>query len=275
MFQRLSLLTRVHLLSGVLTLYAYAVYVVDLHFHHLKTPGSTLHSLLALVLGGLLVFRTNTAYDRWWEGRKLWGQLVNDCRNFAIKVQACVQTAAAEKQLLLRKLVSFCFALKEHLREGSPLRSHDGYSESTETPSHVPAYIARDIYSQLEKWRAAEKLGNIELLFLDTHAASLMNICGACERIRKTPIAPSWRTAIRQIIGIYLLTLPWALVEGMGHWAVVITFFVAYFMIVLEAIAESIEEPFGTDEDDLKLDELCAGIRASVLEIGGGGQVPR
>lgn len=267
-FHRTALFARISAVVGFLGLYAAGVVLLDRFvLRDWLTLHSTLHSLLAIVLGGLLVFRTNTAYDRWWEGRKLWGQLVNDSRNLAIKVHACVQADRAEKFLLARRLISFGYALKAHLRDGVKLQELDGFHDATEQPEHVPAFICSTIYQQLEAWRQANLLGRIELLFLDTHAASLMNICGACERIRKTPISKSWRFFIRQILAIYLLSLPWAFSEDMGFWTIPLIMFVGYFMIGMESIAEDIEQPFGLGEDDLKLDEICESIRKSVLEI--------
>ena len=269
-FSHTSLFARISTVVVFLSAYAGGVVALDrLVLHNLVQIKSTLPSYLTLVLGGLLVFRTNTAYDRWWEGRKLWGQLVNDCRNLAIKVQSCVRAGQEEKQLFARKLISFCYALKDHLRNGVRLRDLDGFKDSTDHPTHVPAYITSAIYLQFEAWRQTNQLGRIELLLLDPHAASLMNICGACERIHKTPISISWRRFIRQLLGIYLLSLPWAIEEDMGYWSVPVMLLISYFMVGMESIAEDVEQPFGTDEDDLKLDEICENIKASVLEIIG------
>jgi putative membrane protein len=110
-------------------------------------------------------------------------------------------------------------------------------------------------------------VGGFELLFLDGHAASLMNICGACERIQKSPISASYRWFIRQTIAIYLLTLPWGLLEHFGWWTIPVSGMLAYFMIGVEMIAEEIEDPFGITEDDLMLDDLCQTIDRSVTEI--------
>jgi putative membrane protein len=269
-FPHTSLFSRISTAVVFLSAYAGGVVALDrLVLHNLVQIKSTLPNYLTLVLGGLLVFRTNTAYDRWWEGRKLWGQLVNDCRNLAIKVQSCVRAGQHEKQLFARKLISFCYALKDHLRGDVRLQDLDGFKDSTDNPTHVPAYVTSAIYLQFETWRQTNQLGRVELLLLDPHAASLMNICGACERIRKTPISISWRRFIRQLLGIYLLSLPWAIEEDMGYWSIPVMFLIGYFMVGMESIAEDVEQPFGTDEDDLKLDEICENIKASVLEIIG------
>jgi putative membrane protein len=134
-------------------------------------------------------------------------------------------------------------------------------------PPHVPAYIAGSIYEQFEQWRLNDQLGGFELLFLDQHAASLMNICGACERIQKSPISISYRWYIRQSIAIYLLTLPWGLAQAFDWWTIPAVAMLGYFMVGVEMIAESVEDPFGIDEDDIMLDDLCRTIERSVTGI--------
>lgn len=255
---------------AAVALYAAIVELIDQFFlNRVETVGAEFHGFLGLILGTLLVFRTNTSYDRWWEGRKLWGQLVNDCRNLAIKVQACVRADSADKQRLGRWLSDFALALKGHLQGGVRLAELPGFGAATEQPEHVPAYISTRIYDQIEAWRQSDQVGGFELLFLDPHAASLMNICGACERIQKSPISISYRWFIRQMIVIYLITLPWGLMENFGWWTVPAAAMLAYFMIGVEMIAEVIEDPFGVTEDDLLLDELCQTIDRSMVDILG------
>ena len=138
-FHKVPIFGRISLSVGMLGLYAVAVVIVDqfalgdfINIH------ASFHALLGLVLGMLLVFRTNTAYERWWEGRKLWGQLTNDCRNLAIKVQACVQADEAEKQDLARHLIAFVYALKDHLRQGAKLQDLDTFRAPRPNPIMSP-----------------------------------------------------------------------------------------------------------------------------------------
>lgn len=267
-FHNTPIFGRIWLIVASLGVYSAAVLLVDSYYlNHVKTISSELHGVLGLILGLLLVFRTNTSYDRWWEGRKLWGQLVNDSRNLAIKVQTCVRAAAIEKHQLGNWLIDFAYALKGHLRGGIQLNKLPGFENATERPQHVPAYVAGRIYDQLERWRQANQLGGFELWFLDQHAGSLMVVCGACERIQKTPISISYRWYIRQSIAIYLITLPWGLLEVFGNWTIPAMVMLSYFMIGVELIAEEIEDPFGHGEDDLLLDDICHTIEKSVHEI--------
>jgi len=269
-FHNTPIFGRIWVTVAGLASYAALVVLVDQYVGIRVTPaGVQFDAFLGLVLGTLLVFRTNTSYDRWWEGRKLWGELINDTRNLAIKVETCVDAAAVDKQRLGRWLVSFAFALKGHLRGGARLADLPGVpADATQRQSaHVPAYISARIYEQFEHWRQSDQLGGFELLFLDQHAAQLMNICGACERIQKSPIAISYRWFIRQSIAIYLIALPWGLMDSFGWWTIPAVAMLGYFMVGVEMIAEQIEDPFGVDEDDIMLDDLCQTIERSVSGI--------
>ncbi len=248
-------------------LYAAAVVYVDQNwFGRFVLIGAQLHGLLGLVLGLLLVFRTNTSYDRWWEARKLWGQLVNDSRNLAIKVAVCVRTDSADKHRLAEYLAAFAWSLKDNLQGGRPLQTLSPFRDSPDQPRHVPIYIAGKIYGHVERWRQTEKLDGFEFWVVDQHLAALMNVCGACERILKTPIAFSYLWFIRQAIAVYLLTLPWGLVEPFGYWSIPATMLLGYLLIGVELLAESIENPFGDSIDDLSLDAICRTIERDVTE---------
>lgn len=267
-FHNTPIFGRIWIAVAGLGIYGGLIALVD-HYLLVDVPTihAEMHTLLGLILGLLLVFRTNTSYDRWWEGRKLWGQLVNDSRNLAIKVQTCVRADEADKRRLASWIVAFAISLRDHLRGGSRLRDLTPFADADDDPRHAPAFIAERIYDQIERWRRADLLGDAELWFLDHHARALMDICGACERIQKTPISISYRTFIRQSIAIYLFTLPWGLIETFGFYEIPATMLLAYFMIGLETIAEEIEDPFGDSEDDLLLDELCRTIENSVDQI--------
>ncbi|WP_417395599.1 bestrophin family ion channel [Gimesia chilikensis] len=228
---------------------------------------SSLHGIIGLVLGLLLVFRTNSSYARWWEARKLWGKLVNISRNMAIKFRELTNFTKQELRELADLLVAFPEALRDHLREDDDFSMFPQLEQIDPPPRHIPAYIADLIYRRVISWKRSGMIDGDELRIIDSETRELMEICGACERIRRTRLSPSYRTFVRHCITLYLLTLPWGLVKEFGLWTVPMTVIMAYFMIGIEVIAHSVEEPFGLDEDDLDLDGLCITIRSTVNEI--------
>lgn len=223
----------------------------------------------SIIMGLLLVFRTNSAYERWWEGRKLWGQLVNDSRNLCLKVRASVAVADSEKVRLGELVISFAYALKHHLRDTVPTEPLPGIGSVQDLDTkNIPVYVAGKIYETLMDWEQSGRMDSFTQLRLDKHAAAFMDICGACERIRNTPLAVSYRAFMRQGITLNLLALPWYIVPELDiWWSMPVILIGSYFLIGLELIAEDIEDPFGLDGDDLPLDNLCAGIRTSVSDI--------
>ncbi|WP_291170824.1 bestrophin family ion channel [Gimesia sp.] len=228
---------------------------------------SNLHGIIGLVLGLLLVFRTNSSYSRWWEARKLWGRLVNVTRNMAIKFREFTNFNRDELRELAGIIVAFPEALRDHLREDDDFEMFPELEQIDPPPRHIPAYIADLIYRRVIGWKRSGLIDGDELRIIDTEVRELMEICGGCERIRRTRLSPSYRLFVRHCITLYLCTLPWGLVEEFNFWTVPMTVIMAYFMIGIEVIAHSVEEPFGLDEDDLDLDGLCITIRSTVNEI--------
>lgn len=250
--------------------YATAVVVLDrlwLHDLTANLVAPSLQSTLALAVSILLVFRTNTSYDRWWEGRKLWGQLVNDSRTLSIKASTLVRTDVEDKSQFIHLILSFSRALEHHLRDSGRLRNLPGFEHTPEDPSHVPAHLVQLLYERVQRWKLEKRLDNYDALILDRHLANFLDICGGCERIRKTPIALSYLRYVRQALGVYMLMLPWGIVHQMQWWTVPLVALAGYFIFGLEIIAEHAEDPFGFDEDDLDIEAINAGIERTLRQI--------
>jgi len=231
----------------------------------------TLYSLIGFVISLLLVFRTNTAYDRWWEGRKKWGALVNDTRNLAIKIETSVNLPES-RDVLRRMIANFPFAMKEHLREQRKLELLELADEErlllTER-QHIPIAIAQKITEETKSLRAKGSLSEEDYLTIDKNINALLDSLGACERIKNTPIPFSYSLFIKKFIFIYVTTIPLAFITVFGYYSVLIALFVFYVLVSMEVLAEEIEDPFGMDDNDLPTDELSDKIRANVNEIFG------
>lgn len=238
-------------------------------YSQIADQSSVLYAAISLVLGLLLVFRTNTAYDRWWEARKLWGHLVNVSRNLAIKSRTLVELDADERDRLARYIAAYAEALKDHLRgDSSPelVAELESLAGRAVAFRHLPDYVTLKLFEMFQSWRAGKRMTEQTLWLLDQECREFLEICGGCERILKTPLAPSYRVFLRHSILLVLLSLPWGIVEDFQEWTVLLVLIVSYSLIGIEVIAETIEEPFGTDDDDLDLSGICTGIRTTVSE---------
>jgi putative membrane protein len=254
----------------LLAVYGWLVYeLVEIeHLPHIDW-GAELTIMNGLVLGFLLSFRNNSSYARWWEARKLWGQLTNESRNLCLKVHALANIEAADRQEIGVLMINFANALEQHLRRKDLPVGARTQKDPPPQRSHEPASIVGSIYQTLLKWRHAGLLDGWSLLWLDGHVKSLMDICGSCERIKYTPLSSSYRALLRHGIALYVLISPFYLIEDTGPSSYPVFVLAAYFLIGIELVAEDIEQPFQTGGENLPLERYVATIEASVSEILG------
>ncbi len=255
-------------------LYSWGIQYLEVGYFHLTAKSGIsnvgmIHSLLGFVLSLLLVFRTNTAYDRWWEGRKLWGKLVNDTRNFAIKINTILGDNRQDAEQVSRYLKYFPHFLAKHLSKESTRLALDGdYSEIEKTlKNHGPSEIIILLSHKLSQLKKEGKISEIEMLYLDTQLSGFLDVCGGCERIKNTPIPYSYSSFIKKFIILYVLALPIAYVITIGLFMIPLTVFVYYVLMSLEMIAEEIEDPFNNDENDIPMETIAQNIEKNVHQI--------
>ena len=229
----------------------------------------TVYSLVGFVISLLLIFRTNTAYDRWWEGRKKWGEMVNDTRNLSVKL-ASIISSQEDRDFFARMIPNFVFSAKEHLRSGvnfEELELLPSESEFIQRKIHQPLAISQLIYKRLIDLKNNGIISEQEFIILDKNCNKFMDSLGACERIKNTPIPFSYSLFIKKFIFIYVTTLPLAFVTIFGYFAALIATFIFYVLVSIEVLAEEIEDPFGKDDNDLPTDLLCDRIRSTTKEV--------
>lgn len=230
-----------------------------------------MHSLLGFAISMLLVFRTNTAYDRWWEGRKLWGQLVNTSRNLAVKLDGYLPEDKVARAFYAKLIPLFAHELWQHLQlEKTRLElDKDPHPEIADfdRSKHMPTQVAQLMTHRAYRMLREGQITGEQLLTLDKELVQFLEIAGACERIKNTPIPYSYSSFIKKFIVIYVITLPFGFAFTLGYLATPVTMFIFYVLASLELIAESIEDPFGTDANDLPMDRLAAMIKGNIEEV--------
>ncbi|MBE98924.1 bestrophin family ion channel [Flavobacterium coralii] len=233
---------------------------------HVKNITIT-HTMLGFVISLLLVFRTNTAYDRWWEGRKMWGALVNNSRNLALKV--AVMLKDKEDKAILRRLIpAYSHVLSLHLKNEEI--NHELFEDetlSTDYYNHKPNQIAKAIMAKVNTLYEEGKITGDQLIVLNSEIQSFTDICGACERIKNTPIPYSYSVFIKKFIFFYVMSLPFGYVFQLGYYVIPVVVFIFYVLASLELIAEEIEDPFGNDPNDLPTSKIADNIRKNVEEL--------
>lgn len=237
---------------------------------HLKNL-NLLHSTLAFVISLLLVFRTNTAYDRWWEGRRLWGSLVNNSRNLALKLKAMLPEEDTESRQWFELLIPrFAYALREHLMsDKTRTELFDELPEGVDIDQnkHIPNQISLLLFQKVNALYKDGIITGNQLIVLNAELQSFADICGACERIKNTPIPFSYSVFMKKFIFFYIMTLPFGYVFSLGYLAIPVVVFIFYVLASLELIAEEIEDPFGSDANDLPTQKICINIEKHVKEL--------
>jgi putative membrane protein len=237
---------------------------LELDVLHVALPlGPAILSILGIILGLLLVFRTNTAYDRWWEGRRLWGQLVNVSRALAHQLDAQLPVDASARTTYATLLSDFPVALATHLRQ--PRLRPAAAAQAVD--AHVPNALVRTLSRQLHGDVAAGRLPRESAITLTPLLVAFDDVTGACERIRNTPIPFSYSSYVKQFVLIYAIVLPLGLVREFRYATIVASMLVFFATMGLELLATEIEEPFGTDPNDLPLDDIAARIARDVWTL--------
>lgn len=247
--------------------------------HHYKLPVSQpiLGSVIpSIVLGLLLVFRTNTAYERFWEGRKIWGSIVNTIRNLARQIWVSVDERGLEdkdnKIAALNLLIAFAISTKSHLRgeeihsDLEPLISEAKYNKLKLT-NNPPLEIAFWIGDYLQIEYSRNCLNSYQLTSMQELLNILVDNLGACERILRTPMPLAYAIHLKQLLLLYCLLLPFQIVQSLEWWTGIMTSLVSFTLLGIEAIGLEIENPFGYDANDLPLDIICNTVKRNINDL--------
>lgn len=235
---------------------------------------TTVHQIVGTALGLLLVFRTNASYDRFWEGRKLWGSIINETRNLA---RAATVHLAGQPKLLRRVLLwtvslpaSSMHWLRGNRALNQPARALPaGEVSQVLSADHPPTACAARITTALVEARNQGIVGEYLFVEIDRNVQLLIDYIGACERIRSTPLPFAYVVHLRRALLLYCYSLPFVLLHQMGWWTIPATFLVAYFFFGIEEIGVEIEDPFGVDDNDLPLDRFVEMLERNLFDLAG------
>lgn len=230
----------------------------------------------SIVLGLLLVFRTNTAYERFWEGRKAWGILVNTIRNLSRTIWVAVEQKQAQSQpekiAILKLLVAFAVATKLHLRS-EPLNQEiaelmpESYYAKLQTMNNPPLEIACWISNYLQQQYQKHQINPYQLTAMFRLVDTMVDVLGSCERILKTPIPVAYAIHLRQLIFLYCFITPFQIVNTLHWFTPVVVGIIAFTVFGIEEIGVEIENPFGHDANDLPLDQICRTMRINLEDL--------
>jgi ion channel-forming bestrophin family protein len=252
---------------------------------HIHTP-LTLQSLslMGLALGIFLGFRNNTSYDRFWEGRRLWGTLVNVSRTLTRDLLTVLPPAAdgtptAVQRRQVYRLIAFVHALRMALREQTDVKSLDPLLDASDTlvlcdHSNLPNAILLRMAAEHRALAGSGELNDYWSVLLAERLAALTDVQGGCERIKNTPMPHSYSILIHSIVALYVFALPFGLVGSLHYFTPLVVLMVAYTFLGLDTVGDELEDPFGEDLNDLPLSTISRTIEINLRQMLGEADVP-
>jgi putative membrane protein len=253
--------------------YSGLVTTINLELIHYKPKlDPVFFSLVGLILSLILVFRLNTSYNKWWEGSQQWGMLVNNSRTLSSYLHSIIDVKdKATRSYMAAQITNFSYSLKGHLRD--QMDYHDfqetspDYIEDLKKYGHLPHKISALLFAKIQELYKNQEISDIDKLIIKPQIENMIDILGACERIRNTPIPFSHSSFIKVSLVIYILILPFGLINSFMYLTIPVTALMTYALVGVEIISEEIEEPFNVDPNDLPLTYLCGIIKKNVYHV--------
>jgi ion channel-forming bestrophin family protein len=254
-------------------LFSTVVWAFGAYTDWIPTSGVDAYEIIGVVLALLLVLRTNSGYDRWYEGRKLWGGIVNQSRNLAQIGLTYGPHNGSWRDPFIRWTAAFSHACRHSLRgetDLSDMRNLLGRNDLDELASsqHMPMYVANRLAGLLRKALDEYDFDRFAFMQAEQQRNQLIDHIGACERIMKTPLAKAFSVKIRKFLFLYLVALPFGLFDKAGLMTPVIVMLVAYPLLSLDQIGIELQNPFSAKRlSHLPLNEICTTIQDNLMAL--------
>lgn len=271
---------------GVAAVTVYATLVFYLftyqNWHFLSFPIS-ITTILGTALSLLLGFRTNSAYDRWWEARKSWGEIVNDSRTLVRQAAAFIEAPLEEKDELVSNIahlqIAWCYALANSLRRTQVLVYADLHLTADEhqyvsAQDNIPNAILNLIQFKMAQAHQAGKIQTLLYQNIDDTLQRLCDAMGKCERVKNTVFPTQYSFFVHLVIFIFTLVLPMGLVESIGRIAIPITFTISFLFFYVEWIAYIMQNPFENGPNDIPMTSMSRSIEINLLQLIGAEKIP-
>jgi putative membrane protein len=270
-----SIAKRIALRSLMVTLLASVIVLVEtLHPSYFSKVSATPFTLLGLSLSIFMSFRNNACYDRWYEGRKAWGDVIVAIRSM-IRETVIIKDAET-RNTLLSHLCGFAHALNAKLRQENELAASGRWLDPI-PKDNAPDFSGRILLQVGQQCSVLSESGVINewrYTIMTNHLAHLTQAQAACERIKYTPLPFAYTLLLHRTSYLFCFLLPFAMAEPLGWLTPIFTAIVSYTFFGLDAIGDELEDPFGRDENDLPLDAIVRTIEREILTAMGETQLP-
>ena len=257
----------------LLFIFSFLIYFYQTHIATEPVPlNPSVFAILGISLAIFHGFCNNAAYDRFWEGRKLWGTLVWLSRNIARQVLTLPNVSMAEKQAFIRHQIAFVHSLRQQLRGEDNTANLQRLLTAEEQQAvvgqnFIGLRLTQIMGQMLANWQAEQKIDVWQWQSLDTTLGEIAHVQAGCERINNTPIPYAYFVLLHRTVYLYCFMLPFGLGNTIGWVTPFVVSFVGYTFMALNEIVDEISEPFGTGENELPLGMMCDTIETQLAML--------
>ncbi|MFA5959223.1 MAG: bestrophin family ion channel [Tatlockia sp.] len=255
------------LIPIMLVIIIYASTIAHFFEHATRLNLGQFHLIFSFILTIVISFRVNSSYARWWEGRILWGAIVNNCRDLGMKFETFAGLNAHPQFNAL--LTSFPKMLKAFLRKDKKTIREEclGLGIDDFAGKQPVLLLIQRMYFIINQLRNEDHIRFEQYMALDMHLVGLNDTAGGCERIAKTPVPQAFSFFVKQALLFYTLMFPFGWAETFGFAIIPIMVMIVYILLGLEILSEELEDPFGKDDNDLPLDVISRKIALDIKQI--------
>lgn len=257
----------------LLFIFSFLIYFYQTHIATEPVPlNPSVFAILGISLAIFHGFCNNAAYDRFWEGRKLWGTLVWLSRNIARQVLTLPNVSMAEKQAFIRHQIAFVHSLRQQLRGEDNTANLQRLltveeQQAVVGQNFIALRLTQIMGQMLANWQAEQKIDGWQWQSLDNTLGEIAHIQAGCERINNTPIPYAYFVLLHRTVYLYCFMLPFGLGNAIGWVTPFVVSFVGYTFMALNEIVDEISEPFGTGENELPLGMMCDTIETQLAML--------
>ena len=257
----------------LLFIFSFLIYFYQTHIATEPVPlNPSVFAILGISLAIFHGFCNNAAYDRFWEGRKLWGTLVWLSRNIARQVLTLPNVSMAEKQAFIRHQIAFVHSLRQQLRSEDNTANLQRLltveeQQAVVGQNFIALRLTQIMGQMLANWQAEQKIDVWQWQSLDNTLGEIAHIQAGCERINNTPIPYAYFVLLHRTVYLYCFMLPFGLGNTIGWVTPFVVSFVGYTFMALNEIVDEISEPFGTGENELPLGMMCDTIETQLAML--------
>jgi len=235
-------------------------------------------TMVGTIISLLLAFKSNQAYDRWWEARIIWGSIVNESRTLIRQVLTFYKDpdfsveANDFKENFTKRQIAWCYSLGQALRNKDaikPIKNFISEEELNFVKNHqnIPNAILLLHARDLRNARKDKRFNTYQQVEIDNTLTRLCDAMGKCERIKNTIFPTTYSMYIRLTLCLFIVLLPFGLIDLLSWFAIPLITIIAGTFFLIERMAIHLQDPFENRPTDTPVTAISNAIEKNLMQM--------